>query len=197
MTAHVRILRSIDPDHACVSIGRGRGSDEHTVHVPVPARLLPLALSVGVAAALERAGAQVLVKWPNDLVLGGRKLGGVVVEMVAGSPIAGIGINVANDVPDGVAALRGWDVETVSDLVLLGVRLSMSALDNGPAAVRSGFAKVDWLRGKSVLLTGMVGPLRADGIDDDGCLLLSAGAGTNSRACSGHVVSVDGKRWGA
>jgi len=162
---------------------------------PVAVSLLPLALAVGVATALGQAGAQVLVKWPNDLVLRERKLGGIIVELVAGTPIAGIGVNVDNDVPDGFAALTGWDADAVSDLVLLGVSRSLSAFVTGPEAVRQGFATVDWLRGKSVLLAGRQEPARAAGVDDDGCLVLTDQAGNTSRACSGHVVSVDGIPW--
>lgn len=163
----------------------------------VPRSLLPLTLAIGVATALTRAGSKTMVKWPNDLVLGGRKLGGIIVELVAGVPIAGIGVNVANDVPTGSAALRGWDVETVGDLVLLGVRQSLTALAQGPGAVREGFAAVDWLRGKAVLLAGMDEPRRAVGIDADGCLVLVDEAGATTHECVGHVVSVDGVAWRA
>lgn len=159
------------------------------------AALLPLALSVGVAAAFTQAGAQTLVKWPNDLVLGGRKLGGIIVEMVGGVPVAGIGVNVENDVPHGVAALRGWDVDTVGDLVLLGVRHALLALASGPGVVIAGFASVDWLQGKSVLMAGAPQPGRAQGIDAGGCLLLVDPAGITMRHCSGHIVAIDGAGW--
>jgi len=160
-----------------------------------PTALLPVALSVGVASALTRAGARTLVKWPNDLVLGGRKLGGIIVELVAGVAVAGIGVNVENDVPEGVAALRGWDVDTVGDLVLLGVRRAWLALASGPTAVREGFAAVDWLRDKAVVMAGAVGAGRAGGIDAAGCLLLMNAAGNATRVCTGHVATIDGVAW--
>jgi BirA family biotin operon repressor/biotin-[acetyl-CoA-carboxylase] ligase len=59
-----------------------------------PSRLLPLAAGVAVA---EVIGPQARVKWPNDVLVDGRKLAGILVE---GRPqerwaVLGIGINVA------------------------------------------------------------------------------------------------------
>jgi len=74
-------------------------------------RLAPLsvAAAVSVADALrELTGLDVRVKWPNDLLVGGRKLGGLLVESIqtAGksvqSAVLGIGLNVnltGNDLP--------------------------------------------------------------------------------------------------
>lgn len=62
-----------------------------------------LSLAAGVAAA-EACGAGVRLKWPNDLLLGGRKLGGILVEVTAGKAVCGIGINLTW-APDGAAKL--------------------------------------------------------------------------------------------
>jgi BirA family biotin operon repressor/biotin-[acetyl-CoA-carboxylase] ligase len=51
-----------------------------------------LSLAAGVAAA-EACGPDIRLKWPNDLLLDGRKLGGILVEMTASKAIVGIGIN--------------------------------------------------------------------------------------------------------
>lgn len=42
------------------------------------------------------------LKWPNDLMLGGAKLSGILLEVVSGAVIVGIGVNLAHapDVPD-------------------------------------------------------------------------------------------------
>lgn len=53
-----------------------------------------LSLAVGVAAA-EACGPDVRLKWPNDLMLRNRKLGGILVEVTGGKAIAGVGINLA------------------------------------------------------------------------------------------------------
>jgi BirA family transcriptional regulator, biotin operon repressor / biotin---[acetyl-CoA-carboxylase] ligase len=51
-----------------------------------------LSLAAGVAAA-EACGPDVRLKWPNDLLLQGKKLGGILVETTPVRAICGIGIN--------------------------------------------------------------------------------------------------------
>ena len=51
-----------------------------------------LSLAAGVAAA-EACGAGVRLKWPNDLMLDGRKAGGILVEVSDTKAVVGIGIN--------------------------------------------------------------------------------------------------------
>jgi BirA family biotin operon repressor/biotin-[acetyl-CoA-carboxylase] ligase len=62
-----------------------------------------LSLAAGVAAA-EACGVDVRLKWPNDLLLDGRKLGGILVEATSAKAIVGIGINLTS-APDGAAQL--------------------------------------------------------------------------------------------
>ncbi|OHC70401.1 MAG: biotin--[acetyl-CoA-carboxylase] ligase [Rhodocyclales bacterium GWA2_65_20] len=58
---------------------------------------LSLAVGVALAEALEGMGvAGLALKWPNDLLRDGRKLAGVLVELVPGAPhaaVIGIGVN--------------------------------------------------------------------------------------------------------
>ena len=62
-----------------------------------------LSLAAGVAAA-EACGPQVRLKWPNDLLIEDRKLGGILVETTQEKAICGIGINLSW-APDGAAKL--------------------------------------------------------------------------------------------
>jgi len=62
-----------------------------------------LSLAAGVAAA-EACGPEVRLKWPNDLLLDGRKLGGILVETTPRKAICGIGINLSS-APEGAARL--------------------------------------------------------------------------------------------
>ena len=60
-------------------------------------RLPALTLALGLAAAEAIARATDLecdLRWPNDLMLDGRKAAGILVEMQEGAAVAGIGINV-------------------------------------------------------------------------------------------------------
>ena len=64
-------------------------------------------IAVSLAKALrERWGVPVGVKWPNDLYVNNKKLGGILVELGSHGKqiewlIAGIGINVNNELPEG------------------------------------------------------------------------------------------------
>jgi BirA family transcriptional regulator, biotin operon repressor / biotin---[acetyl-CoA-carboxylase] ligase len=71
---------------------------------------LPIALGVLLAAGLSKEyGLDVRLKWPNDLLVGGKKLGGLLVEARAGDDgegyaVAGLGLNVRATRPDLEAA---------------------------------------------------------------------------------------------
>lgn len=93
------------------SAGRGRydrrweapAGSALLVSFVLPPRTL-LSLAAGIAAA-RACGPNVRLKWPNDLLLGGSKLGGILVEVTEGKAICGIGINLTWS-PEGGAALH-------------------------------------------------------------------------------------------
>jgi BirA family transcriptional regulator, biotin operon repressor / biotin---[acetyl-CoA-carboxylase] ligase len=91
----------------------GRGRLEHRWEAPPGTALLVsfvlepnplLSLAAGVAAA-EACGQGVRLKWPNDLLLGGRKVGGILVEATPHKAVCGIGINLSA-APKGAAMLN-------------------------------------------------------------------------------------------
>lgn len=71
-------------------------------------RILPLVAGVAVAEGIERAtGLAAGLKWPNDLVAGERKLGGILAEAdpAAGFAVIGLGLNTGSGhFPDSIAA---------------------------------------------------------------------------------------------
>jgi BirA family transcriptional regulator, biotin operon repressor / biotin---[acetyl-CoA-carboxylase] ligase len=90
----------------------GRGRLSHRWETPPGTALLVsfvlrpdplLSLAAGVAAA-EACGGGVRLKWPNDLLLDGRKVGGILVEASPSKAICGIGINLTW-APEGAARL--------------------------------------------------------------------------------------------
>lgn len=62
-----------------------------------------LSLAAGVAAT-EACGGGVRLKWPNDLMLDGRKAGGILVEVLESKTVVGIGINLTA-APPGAATV--------------------------------------------------------------------------------------------
>jgi len=113
-------------------------------------RLSGLSLAVGVAVvrALERCGAAgVMLKWPNDILFGHAKLGGILVELHAddddAKAVVGIGLNLR--LPDSigessVAALPPAALEQIV-AVLPERHVLLASLLAELARVFDGFAK--------------------------------------------------------
>jgi len=84
-----------------------------------------LSLAAGVAAA-EACGPDVRLKWPNDLLLRGKKVGGILVETTPERAICGIGINLSW-APAGAAKL-----EQARDPLLARLRTSIERWTAAP-----------------------------------------------------------------
>jgi BirA family biotin operon repressor/biotin-[acetyl-CoA-carboxylase] ligase len=99
-----------------------RGRDGEAVPFP---HLVPLAAGLAASdAILETAGLETRLKWPNDILHGGKKLGGILSEGVdAGAPegfaVVGIGLDVGHGAADFPLELRG----TATSIRLAGGRV--------------------------------------------------------------------------
>ena len=143
-------------------------------------RLLPLTAGVAVA---EVVGADARVKWPNDVLVAGRKVAGILVEgrPQEGWAVLGIGINVAvrpEDLPPDLrdrAGTLGLEPNAIEPMLarLLGSleHWIAAGADSVLAAVRAR----DELLGKQLRWTGGQG--RGGGIDADGRLIVVTDAG--------------------
>ena len=143
-----------------------------------------LALGVGIAETLGRYGARVQLKWPNDLYYAGKKLGGILAEVVRGYLLVGVGVNVDNDVPAGATGLRGWDIDGVHGAVLAGIEAGLALLRAGEG-LDGRYAPFDCLVGRRVVVELGPGERVAGvvaGIDARGGLRLCA---------SGEVVLIE------
>ncbi|MEX0776135.1 MAG: biotin--[acetyl-CoA-carboxylase] ligase [Phycisphaeraceae bacterium] len=104
------------PPRACVLM-----SFTHVLDAGASPDRVAFVASVAVARAIEKLTGrrQIGIKWPNDLVVDGRKLGGVLVETRLGMAVIGIGINVdlrESDIAVMPEALR----DKVTSLAMLG-----------------------------------------------------------------------------
>ena len=165
---------------------------------------LSLAIGVAVARALAIVDANhTALKWPNDILRDGRKLGGILVELLPGAPhaaVIGIGINL--HLPAGMPAeVRAASAalcaagETADEgafyAALLGellVTLEQFAA-SGFAALRPEWLARHAMQDTPVLLSADFGAPRAGicrGVDGDGALLLEAD-GRIERILSGEV----------
>jgi BirA family biotin operon repressor/biotin-[acetyl-CoA-carboxylase] ligase len=180
-------------------------------YADLPADLSALSLVVGlcVVNTLAELGVESQLKWPNDLVTRGGKLGGILIEMraEAGGPVhvvVGIGLNVLLDAATRAAV--GKTGNTADDLraqravppdrntVVAGLLARLvPALDGFP---RHGFAphlanwhECDALREREVRVenAGEITRGIARGIDAHGALLVETPAGVR-RFISGEVT---------
>lgn len=178
------------------------------------AALSGLSLVVGLACAraLADAGARgVGVKWPNDLQIDGRKLGGILIELqgdALGPSVAviGIGINVrlpravidALDQPAADLADVAGDVDR--NVLLAGLLRELATwIDrfnaHGFAPLEAEFRRWHVLQGRPVTVSLASGE-RVDGVVDsvapDGALVLATSGGI--RRFHGGEVSVRGRQ---
>jgi BirA family transcriptional regulator, biotin operon repressor / biotin---[acetyl-CoA-carboxylase] ligase len=155
--------------------------------------LLSLVAGLAVAEALERmTGVAAMIKWPNDVVMGDRKVAGILLETDGQRIVCGIGINVNQDeatlparagLPAG--SLAGVTGERHDRAPLLGAVLN--ALERRYDAFRAEgtdslvplLEERNWLNGRRVRTEsgdGTAGPLAPDGriavIGDDGASTL-------------------------
>lgn len=155
---------------------------------PAPALATTPAVAVGLAKALEKHGAAARIKWPNDLLVQGGKIGGTLVDVTTDAEgqsfaVCGVGINVdvqAHEVPSpGVAPPTSFSAaglslparEALLADALLSVEAELLALERGELdALRQEYVRRDALRGCQVVVEGPEGPVtgrleRCDPID--------------------------------
>ncbi len=145
-----------------------------------PPRLLPLAAGVAVA---ELVGESARVKWPNDVLLDGRKLAGILVEgrPQEGWAVLGIGLNVAlreEDFPPELRATAGTlglepeAIEPTLERLLGGVERWIKASTD---EVLEGIRARDALLHRRVRWAGGEG--EGAGIDGEGRLMVATPRG--------------------
>ena len=103
--------------------------------------------ALAVASALEAAPAgPVTLKWPNDVLLAGRKAAGILAEVSGPYLILGIGVNVNATLPEEVANATSLRVASGCPAELVDVtRLVIEAIDSGFAhALRGGTFDRAW-----------------------------------------------------
>lgn len=168
-----------------------------------------LAVWSGLIVALvlgERFGVAVDLKWPNDLMIAGRKVGGLLFDVLGseGQPlvVAGLGVNLLmprRGIPD---SLRGRATSLEAETGRLSRPAAVAGpvlarlADELPAFAESGWApyaahlaRRDWLRGRDVCLRSGNDTICgvATGIAADGALLVRQPDGREHRLLAGDV----------
>jgi BirA family biotin operon repressor/biotin-[acetyl-CoA-carboxylase] ligase len=160
-----------------------------------PRRLLwlPLLAGLAVADALAGLGAPAALKWPNDVLLDGRKVCGILAERVdAGAVVIGMGINTT-------LAEADLPVPTATSLLLAGYPADTIDVVAGVLRALGGWY-LRWLAGEDLrepyrAASATLGrPVRVEtspgesvtgdavGVDADGCLLVRTPTGVRGFA---------------
>jgi BirA family biotin operon repressor/biotin-[acetyl-CoA-carboxylase] ligase len=174
------------------------------------AALEGLSLAVGVAVARALAAnalPPVQLKWPNDVVCGGAKLGGILLEMTGDAAgtcqvIAGVGLNVAMPGAAAVAIDQAWtDIATISGGAGPGRNILLASLLNELLPLLAGFEQrgfgpwrdewqaLDAFAGAPVVLHTGARDLAgiARGVDERGALQLETAGGTLQSIYGGEI----------
>lgn len=161
---------------------------------------LSLTAAVAMADAVAAFAGPVRLKWPNDVMLDGGKVSGVLLEAIAAGAalsavLVGIGINVASrpDLPDrATSRIETADADAVFEALLesLGRRYAEWRRD-GLDGIRRAWLDRGPRLGEPV--TVGLGRERLDGVfdglDADGALRLRLADGTVRRIASGEVIA--------
>jgi BirA family biotin operon repressor/biotin-[acetyl-CoA-carboxylase] ligase len=151
-----------------------------------------LTIAAGVAVA-DAVGAGASIKWPNDVLLDGRKVAGILAEARPreGWAVLGIGVNVAlrpDDFPPELRDRAGTlgrapeDVPAVLAVVLAALE---RRLVQAPERLLDAWRVRDALAGRVVTWDGGRGT--ADGIDEDGRLRVRLDGGGTTALDAGEV----------
>lgn len=174
---------------------------------PLEVPRLTLVAGLAVAEAIRDTGPFApQIKWPNDVLLDGRKVAGILTELEAEADrvrfvIVGIGVNLnatRTDFPPelktkatSLALASGAPVDRAAFTGRLLTRLDAAYaafLDGGFAALRHRYEELHGLVGLAVTIDGtppLAGAVR--GVDDGGALLVESG-GALQRVVSGEVT---------
>jgi BirA family biotin operon repressor/biotin-[acetyl-CoA-carboxylase] ligase len=175
-----------------------------------PTAILAAAVAVADAVAAEAGDdTAVEIKWPNDVLLGGRKTSGILMEMGAEATrvrflILGIGVNlnVAREsfpaefraTATSLSAHCGRSIDRVGFAARLYDTLEAVLdrhADEGFEAVRARFEARFRMRGRRIRVVDVGGAALdgvAVGVDADGALLLERSDGTRERVVAGDVT---------
>jgi len=179
---------------------------------PGPVLPVTLVFSAAISASLSgRLGVDVGVKWPNDMMVGGEKIGGILAEgaAVPGGQtyvVVGVGVNVNStrgNFPDEVGeravscrslTRRKWDRAAILADMLLSMEDDWDRFRrDGFGALREEYERNLVLRGKRVSfdsggerVTAMV-----DGVEDDGALRVCGENDDRKRSLYGEEVRLE------
>lgn len=144
-----------------------------------PASITQL-LALSVCHVLNKLGFHTQIKWPNDLILNTKKLGGILAEVKEGWVILGLGLNINSDQEDldinRPATSLKIEGETVQDKITILDQITHHFVDALSLYEKEGFTPFETLysrylihkMGDMLVINGISYPF--EGVNKDGSL---------------------------
>jgi BirA family biotin operon repressor/biotin-[acetyl-CoA-carboxylase] ligase len=159
---------------------------------------MPIVAGVAVAETLRDGySLEAMLKWPNDVLIGGRKVGGVLVDAnwsgdEQGVVLLGVGVNLNNPLPEhldeatSLSKEAGMEIDVDSFLMSLLERLDdfLPVMEDDPRVVLARWGELSETLGRKIVVKDSSDNIFegvAQSIDIDGALLLD---------CDGRLVRI-------
>ena len=141
-------------------------------------RFLPVIVAVAVATTLCKIGIDATIKWPNDILVMGKKIAGILIETSGQDAIVGIGINISDTPLETATSLSQEGIQVSRNSLLTHLYESLiDTLKSPKKTIRDAYRRFSHTLGKQVKIklneeevTGI-----ATDIDVDGGLLVKRG----------------------
>lgn len=170
---------------------------------PIPPSVCQAA-AVAVRRTLSEHGIEGELKWPNDVVVAGRKTAGILAETEpdTGTVALGIGLNVnmtgedfeGRDLLQPATSMMietgsAFDLPVVRAILVAQLETALDIAEDSMALLLEQWARADFLSGKRINVLGPGGTVAGAyaGLDSDGRLLLVDDAGTTHTFQTGDV----------
>lgn len=161
--------------------------------------LIPLMAGVALCEILQELGLNVSIKWPNDIIIGAKKIAGILTELEGERVILGIGLNLnISRFPDEIKGIatslfletgKTYVREEVLKLILGGIERGYKSLSNGDLqSLLDKWREYSATLGREVEIKTPQRALRGRAIDiaQDGGLLLELSDGSKEKVLAGE-----------
>jgi BirA family biotin operon repressor/biotin-[acetyl-CoA-carboxylase] ligase len=180
---------------------KDRGLYISFMYSPLPPSIVSLsslAFGVAVLNTLKSFKEGFYLKWPNDIYINGKKIAGILPELLKDRLIIGIGINLTysekdlSEFPVPATSLKleniSFDRDQLIKNLIAGVKSYYNKLSTGQFDVKE-FEQSCPLIGKEITVHNQEGSFKAKalGIDRSGYLIIEDGEGNIKRLFSGDV----------
>lgn len=163
-----------------------------------PHPVLTLALGLAAQSAIRQVTSLTCdIRWPNDLMLGDRKLGGILVQLQDGRAVAGIGINIGQrafppelrGIATSLALETGLDFRRGDMLDALLDSVPLATARSASETIEAWERTSTWARGKHVTidLGSRTVSGHTSGLDPNGFLRVRVSDGTVETVIAGSV----------